>query len=282
MSAVHKFGHEAMATTFEIFLASEDEAFAASMAREAFALLDRLEEQLSRFRPHSDVSIINALEAGESVRLSIPAFDCLKLAFQISSETGGAFDVSLAPVMDRIRNDNGEIVEFGQEVLDEVFAEKREGLYLLSEGDLSIYCQATGAGIDLGGIGKGFALDQMAEFLEEWDLPQALLHGGGSTVLALDPPDGQEGWKVGFGEESGREPMVLRRAALSGSGKAVKGAHVMDPRTGMPAMNHTRTWAKAPTAAMSDALSTAFMVMSQEEVDAYCEVHPDVSAYFLA
>ena len=123
MSAVHKFGHEAMATTFEIFLASDDEAFAASMAREAFALLDRLEEQLSRFRPHSDVAIINALEVGESVRLSIPAFDCLKLAFQVSSETGGAFDVSLAPVMDRIRNDKGEIVEFQQDVLDDAFAE---------------------------------------------------------------------------------------------------------------------------------------------------------------
>jgi len=282
MSEVHKFSHEAMATTFEIFLASDDQDYAASIARDAFALLDRLEEQLSRFRPHSDISIINFLKSGESVRVSIPAFDCLKLAFQISSETGGAFDVSLAPVMDCIRNDKGEITEFKQEVLEEAFAEKREGLYLLSEEDLSIYCQEIGAGIDLGGIGKGFALDQMAEFLEEWELPQALLHGGGSTVLALDPPDGQEGWKVGFGEESGKEPMVLRRAALSGSGKAVKGAHVLDPRTGKPALGYTRTWAKAPSAALSDALSTAFMVMSSDEVDAYCEAHPGVSAYFLA
>lgn len=281
MPAVHKYGHEAMATTFEIFLATEDEDYAASMAREAFQLLDRLEEQLSRFRPHSDVSIINQLEAGESVKLSIPAFDCLKLAFEISSETAGAFDVSLAPVMDRIRNEKGEIVDLKQEVLDEAFEEKREGLYLLRVEDLSVYCQATGAGIDLGGIGKGFALDQMAEFLEEWDLPQALLHGGGSTVLALDPPEGEEGWKVGFGEESGREPVWLKRAALSGSGKAVKGAHVLDPRTGQPALGHTRTWAQAPSAALSDALSTAFMVMSKEEVDAYCESHPRVQAYFL-
>lgn len=281
MPAVHKYGHEAMATTFEIFLATEDEDYAASMAREAFQLLDRLEEQLSRFRPHSDVSIINQLEAGESVKLSIPAFDCLKLAFEISSETAGAFDVSLAPVMDRIRNEKGEIVDLKQEVLDEAFEEKREGLYLLRVEDLSVYCQATGAGIDLGGIGKGFALDQMAEFLEEWDLPQALLHGGGSTVLALDPPEGEEGWKVGFGEESGREPVWLKRAALSGSGKAVKGAHVLDPRTGQPALGHTRTWAQAPSAALSDALSTAFMVMSKEEVDAYCESHPGVLAYFL-
>lgn len=281
MPAVHKFGHEAMATTFEIFLATDDEAYAASMAREAFQLLDNLEDKLSRFRPHSDVSIINQLEPGESVRLSIQAFDCLKMAFEISNETGGAFDVSLAPVMDCIRNDKGEIMDFKQEVLDEAFEEKREGLYLLSVEDLSVYCQATGAGIDLGGIGKGFALDQLADFLEEWDLPEALLHGGGSTVLALDPPEGEEGWKVGFGDESGREPVWLKRAALSGSGKAVKGAHVLDPRTGKPALGHTRTWAQAPSAALSDALSTAFMVMSKEEVDAYCKAHPSVQAYFL-
>jgi thiamine biosynthesis lipoprotein len=281
MPAVHKFGHEAMATTFEVFLAAEDEEFAASMAREVFQLLDNLEDKLSRFRPHSDISIINQLQPGESVRLSFQAFDCLKLAFEVSRETGGAFDITLAPVMDRIRNEKGEIVGFDQSVLDKAFTEKRKGLFLLSEEDLSIYCQEAGAGIDLGGIGKGFALDQMADYLEEWDLPQALLHGGGSTVLAMDPPDGEPGWKVGFGEESGRAPVWLKRAALSGSGKAVKGAHVLDPRTGKAAIGHTRTWAQAPSAALSDALSTAFMVMSQEEVDAYCRDRDDVLAYFL-
>ena len=277
---VHKFAHEAMATTFEIFLASEDREYAASTAREAFDLIDKLEDQLSRFRPHSDISIINALQSGEGSRISIPAFECLKLAFEISSETAGAFDVSLALVMDRIRNDKGEIIVADNAILDEAFAEKSKGLYLLDPEDFTVHCQSTGAGIDLGGIGKGFALDQVAEFLEDWDLPRALLHGGGSTVLSLDPPDGAGGWKVGFGDESGREPIWLCREALSGSGKAVKGAHVLDPRTGRPAGTcSTRTWARAPSAALSDALSTAFMVLSPDEVAVYCREHPGVEAY---
>lgn len=278
--SVHKFAHEAMATTFEIFLASEDRGYAASTAREAFDLIDKLEDQLSRFRPHSDISIINALQSGESTRISIPAFECLELAFEIAQETHGAFDVSLAPVMDILRNEKGEIVMVDDACLDKAFVQKRRGLYLLSPEDFTVHCQSTGAGVDLGGIGKGFVLDQVALFLEEWDLSRVMLHGGGSTVLALDPPEEAEGWKVGFGDESGRDPVWLRREALSGSGKAVKGAHVLDPRTGRPAKSCSRTWALAPSAALSDALSTAFMVLSPGEVDAYCDEHPDVSAYF--
>lgn len=281
MPPVHKFAHEAMATTFEIFLATEDKQYAASTAGEAFDMLDKLEDQLSRFRPQSDISLVNNLEAGESVRVAIQVFDCLELAFRLSAETGGAFDVSLARVMDSIRNEKGEIRGIDERAMEKAFEEKRRGLYLLSQEDFTVHCKSSGAGIDLGGIGKGFALDLLALFLDDWDLPQALLHGGGSTVLALDPPEGEVGWKVGFGEESGREPVWLNRSALSGSGKSVKGAHVLDPRTGKPAEGHTRTWAKAPSAAVSDALSTAFMVMSREDVEAYCQSHEGVDAYFL-
>jgi FAD:protein FMN transferase len=276
---VHKFAHNAMATTFEIFLATEDESYAASIAQEAWTLLDTLEDKLSRFRPQSDISILNMLEPGESLRLSIAAFDCLKLAFEISTQTNGAFDVSLATVMDEIRNERGEIQLAESNVLDAAFEEKRKGLYLLSIEDLTVYCQEAGSGIDLGGIGKGFALDQLADYLEEWELSRALLHSGGSTVLALDAPKGAEGWKVGFGDESGRESLWLTREAMSGSGTAVKGAHVLDPRTARPAETESRTWARAPSAALADALSTAFMVFSPQEVDEYCREHPGILAY---
>ncbi|MBT5379362.1 MAG: FAD:protein FMN transferase [Opitutae bacterium] len=276
---VHKFAHNAMATTFEIFLATEDESYAASIAQEAWTLLDTLEDKLSRFRPQSDISILNMLEPGESLRLSIAAFDCLKLAFEISTQTNGAFDVSLATVMDEIRNERGEVQLAESNVLDAAFEEKRKGLYLLSIEDLTVYCQEAGSGIDLGGIGKGFALDQLADYLEEWELSRALLHSGGSTVLALDAPKGAEGWKVGFGDESGRESLWLTREAMSGSGTAVKGAHVLDPRTARPAETESRTWARAPSAALADALSTAFMVFSPQEVDEYCREHPGILAY---
>ncbi|MEL0117637.1 MAG: FAD:protein FMN transferase [Opitutae bacterium] len=259
---VHKFAHDAMATTFEIFLATEDKSYAVSIAKQAWTLLDTLEDKLSRFRPHSDISILNMLEPGESLRLSIEAFDCLKLAFEISTQTKGAFDVSLATIMDEIRNEQGEVKLVDSDLLDAAFEEKRKGLYLLSIEDLTVYCQEAGSGIDLGGIGKGFALDCLADYLEEWELPRALLHSGGS-----------------FGDETGRAPLWLTREAMSGSGKAVKGAHVLDPRTARPSETESRTWARAPSAALADALSTAFMVFSREEIDDYCREHPGVIAY---
>ncbi|MBT3468513.1 MAG: hypothetical protein HN467_04230, partial [Opitutae bacterium] len=78
---------------------------------------------------------------------------------------------------------------------------------------------------------------------------------------------------------SGRESLWLTREAMSGSGTAVKGAHVLDPRTARPAETESRTWARAPSAALADALSTAFMVFSPQEVDEYCREHPGILAY---
>ena len=68
---------------------------------------------------------------------------------------------------------------------------------------------------------------------------------------------------------------------MSASGTAVQGFHIIDPRSGQPATHRTRCWAKAPTAAEADALSTAFMVMADAEIALYCQRHPDVSAYFV-
>ena len=83
---------------------------------------------------------------------------------------------------------------------------------------------------------------------------------------------------MGFGDETGRS-VVAHSEAMSGSGKAVKGAHVLDPRTARPSETERRTWARAPSAALADALSTEFMVFSREEIDDYCREHPGVIAY---
>ena len=70
--------------------------------------------------------------------------------------------------------------------------------------------------------------------------------------------------------------LTLTDIALSGSGIAVQGAHLIDPRTGAPSPRATRTWALAPTAALSDALSTAFFIFSEEEIAAFCAAHPEI------
>jgi thiamine biosynthesis lipoprotein len=133
--------------------------------------------------------------------------------------------------------------------------------------------------LDLGGIGKGFALDSLAAVLKEWDIESALLRASDSTMLALSPPPGEPGWPVSFGPSHDCRRLKLADAAFSGSGKAVKGDHIINPHTGHPAEGNERAWAGAPSAAVADALSTAFMVMSEEAVRDFCKRNPGISAF---
>jgi thiamine biosynthesis lipoprotein len=118
--------------------------------------------------------------------------------------------------------------------------------------------------LDLGAIGKGYALDCAAEILREWDLPHALLLAGGSSLLALAAPPGTQGWEIGL---TARQSIWLADIALGASGATVKGAHIFDPRDGTPSHGYFRTWANAPSAAAADALSTAAMLLNRAELE---------------
>jgi len=138
--------------------------------------------------------------------------------------------------------------------------------------------------LDLGGFGKGYAVDKMAELLLEWDLDTFLIHGGTSSVLAQGAPATKDGWPLSISHPENLEQTLeyihLRDRALSGSGLQ-KGQHILNPRTGYPLPKTRTTWAFAPTAAVSDALSTAFMIMTLEEIEDYCSRHPAVQAIVL-
>jgi thiamine biosynthesis lipoprotein len=135
--------------------------------------------------------------------------------------------------------------------------------------------------IDLGGIGKGFAVDRMAELLREWSIDIALISGGYSSVLALDAPPDTKGWPVTFSNPDNSEAklalLYLQGRAVGASGLQ-KGWHIIDTRSGRPAETKIAVWSLAPDAATADALSTAFMVMSPDEIKKYCSSHLDVQA----
>jgi len=272
---LRRFSHEAMNTVFEVHVANADPKYGAEAAQAAFALVERLEGELSRFRPNSDITRINHLEPGESARVGEAALECLVVARHMYDLTGGAFDVSVGTGLPTL----------------EIDADAFE-----------IRSTIGGVRIDLGGIGKGYAVDLVAELLEDWGLEQAFVHGGFSSVVALEPPDGSDGWPLTFSDP--RQPsrifaqLSMRQAALSASGIR-KTDHIKDPRTGEPVRGRLAAWAALPRpraagtavptgagprlapGAIADALTTAFMLLPEPEIAALCANSPGLEAWML-
>ena len=269
---IRRFSHEAMATVFEVYAVHSDERYAAQAAQAAFDLADRLERELSRFLSNSDIARVNNLAAGESVQVSPSALECLVIARHMFDLTGGAFDISIGTGLPSLE---------------------------LNPDNFLVHATTSGVQIDLGGIGKGYAVDLMAELLEEWGVQVALVHGGFSSVLALEPPAGRDGWPLTLSDPAAPTRVLSRisgrQTALSASGLR-KGDHILDPRTGDATHNRIATWAALPrpqiaepvedrprvaAAAVADALTTAFMLLSTEEIELLCERTPGLEAWLL-
>jgi thiamine biosynthesis lipoprotein len=243
-AVIHVFNHHAMATQFQVRIADEEKTYATQTAQAAFALTDELESRLSRFRANSDISQIAQLKPGETLRVSEPVSACLETAKKMEAVTHGAFSVTAAALKTQAAMPQ----------------------WTLLKEQFSVHCGGGKLDFDLGAIGKGFALDRMAEMLREWECKSFLLVAGGSSILAGDAPTETVGWSCGLGDDNSLQRYWLKNCSLSGSGLAVKGQHIFDPRTGQPARRQNRAWALTETAAESDALSTACMVLSEPEI----------------
>jgi thiamine biosynthesis lipoprotein len=287
---LNRFSHEAMTTYFEVITFGDNETYASQAANAVFREVDRLEGLLSRFDACSDVSQINRLKPGQSVRVAPDVFECLSAAAWVFSETGGAFDVTVGPVMAFQQDFKKKgLADGGKKELET--ERRRIGMRRmeLDDSDLSVVVRADeenrgpGVEIDLGGIGKGYVLDKGADILEEWGIKNFILNSGFSTALAAGDGDAEGGWPVGvggkWGKAAGVEKIRLFNEALSGSGTEVKGAHIVDPATGLPTKEHLAAWSTCPSATVADALSTAFMVMPTVKVREFCLKNDGIGAF---
>lgn len=276
---LHRLRHYAMASTYEIVVPAggDEQRLANSVATTAFAELDRLEDELSRFRPGSDIWRISQTRAGDTVHVGLACFDCLSLAKELDQATGGAFDITIGPLMNLWRSTDGRLVQVNPAEIEEARSRVGTRHFKLDPEGLRVTPLKDRLALDLGALGKGYALDQLADLLVEWGLTNFLLNAGQSTVYGCGPgpePDKTtEGWPVTVG----RRLLRLRERALSGSGFQIQGAHIIDPRTGEPLpVKAGRSYALAPTAAVADALSTAFMLMEPGQIDQLCAGLPDL------
>lgn len=273
------FSHEAMATEFEIYIFHEDSRYAEQCAFQAFAEVDRLEQELSRFIENSDISRVNRSGSGNPVRVGIDTYECLEQCISLNADTQGAFDITTGPLIQCWMNSDKKSRKPTPD--DIANARDRCGIrhVKLHKKDFSVMLKRENMIIDLGGFGKGYAVDRAVDVLKEWDIKSAIVHGGSSSVFAMGAPPGEVGWEVTMrnpndaGEEISR--FFLHNRALNGSGIR-KESHIINPGTGHPVRERCGAWVFSQATATGDGLSTAFMIMSHDEIDDYCLKHDDV------
>jgi FAD:protein FMN transferase len=274
----------AMATRFEIVLFGKDSNALRAAGEEALNEIERLEAQLSLYRPSSEIASINLRAAREAVRVEPSLFHLLQHAKQLSEETESAFDITIAPLMRAW----GLMRQIGRGVPAEPRVPSRSELATaracvgmdlieLDPKNFTIRFARPGVMLDLGAIGKGYAIDQAVEILRESGVTRALIHGGTSTAYAIGGP-----WKIAISAQdsssrresahSSEETLAvvsLKNTALSVSavwgksfrvGKKTYG-HIIDPPTGKPVQRALLAAVILPSATETDAISTALLTV---------------------
>lgn len=282
----------AMACRFEITLPMWEQA-GVHMAHAALDEIDRLEQQLTIFRESSEISLINQQAASSPVAVEASLFALLVLCQKLHHATEGAFDITSGPLSRcwGFLRRQGRIPE--PEEIEAAKSLVGNEKFLLDEASRTIRFEQPGVELNLGSIGKGYALDRIASSLRH-RLQTALLSAGYSSILALGSGErGHRGWSVGIRHPSfpDRRLAVLRMrdCAMSTSGSEEqyfehdghRYSHIIDPRSGWPAGHVASVTVIASSTAVTDALATAFYVGGRELTERYCSHHPEVMVLML-
>lgn len=289
------FTRPAMACEFQIFVPYDETPSLPDAAMAALDVVARLEEQLSVYRPLSELSRLNECAALGAIRVEKGLFDLLARAQELSAATRGAFDMTSGPLVKAwgFYRREGRIPSDAE--LAEALACVGFAKVELDAGQRSVKFSREGVEINFGAIGKGFALDRCADFLSQNAVQNFVLHGGQSSVLARGHRDAsQTGWNISLSHPERHEEVLLtlplHNQAVGTSGTAKQHffhrgkryGHLLDPRTGQPVDHLLSATCIASDAATADALATAFFVLGEEGTRAYCETHPEVTAILIA
>jgi len=279
-----------MWTKFEIIAYGPDRTRLAEAAEAAFEEIDRLDRQMSNYSETSELTYINRNAAREDVIVEKGLFDLLKLSLDYNRETGGAFDITVGPLMRAwgFFNDNGRVPDAKQ--LASAVARVGSKHVNLNERARTIRFDREGVELDLGGIAKGYAVDKAAAILRESGVTSALISSGSSSICAIGAPPKQAAWRIEVSDPTDRSQHLttidLKDESISSSGCHEKTfkvggktyCHIMDPRTGHPIEGMLGATIITPLGVEAEALSKATMLNGIEWTKQLAKKRADVRA----
>jgi len=265
---VHKKKY-VMGTVFEVVAYDDSLHHAAAAIDEAFREVTRLDEFMSNYKPDSELSRLNRTAHFHAETVSPDLYRIIDQSLGYSKVSNGKFDITVAPLVNYwkgvMRGERARSISDEQKLRRCTGFEK---IALVPPGKVEF--RSACLQIDLGAIGKGYAVDRMANILRLKDVSSALINAGGSTLYAIGSPPHEAGWRVHLRDpsgENGREVLLLDNSIstseqtapdMFGSGDA---GHIIDPDTGQPAKAGGAVSVIAKTATASDGLSTTLLLL---------------------
>ncbi len=290
--AHHVASRMSMGSLYTIELHGPDASDLPRIAGLALDEVDRLDRMMSHYRRDSTLSRVNRDAAAAPVAVEPELFEVIAESLRYSRDSGGAFDITVGPLMKAW----GFFRDDGRVPAEEELARARGRIgyrhVIANPADRTIRFTRPGVELDLGGIGKGYAVDRVVAILKDHDIPAALVSAGGSTIYALGAPPDRDGWPLDVQDplDAGRIAITLhvRDRALSISGSSeqfferdgVRYSHVMDPRSGQPVRHVLGVAVLAPTGIAGDALDNALFVAGVREGPRLLQSYPETEAIF--
>ena len=256
--------HFQMGTYLEVTLWHDEPETAKALIRQLIQEAHRLDTILSNYDPDSALSQLNRYAGTGSMRVPAELFELLELSREFGEKTAGRFDITIGPLMElwqtaaaAKRAPNTFQLNQARALVD------YRNLALSRPNDAAL--SRSGMNIDLGGIGKGYAVDRMTTILKTAKVAAALINFGGSSISAIGAPPEKSAWEIALQDTDGhaRGAIKLRDLALSTSasmGQAwiidgKKYGHMIDPLSGMPVTEARMATVIAPSATLAEALT---------------------------
>ncbi|MGB7726578.1 MAG: FAD:protein FMN transferase [Candidatus Acidiferrum sp.] len=286
---VHKTKY-AMGTVYEIAAYDESPERASQAIDKAFAEIVGLDSMLSNYKPESDLSRLNREGHFHAVKVPADLYRVIEESDKYSKLSGGKYDITVAPLVDMwkaaLRGDR-VVSQAEQERLRACVGYEKIELIPPDMVEFHSPCLR----IDVGSIGKGYAVDRAVDILRENGIKNALVDAGQSSIYGMGAPPGQSAWEVHLRDPSNRvDPTVmLSENSVSTSeqtppsllGNEAAG-HIIDPDNGRPLETKYALSIVVKTGTASDALSTALLLLGPEKGKAIVRQIPDAAAIWVA